>query len=126
MSEVEGCSTCSGTDAPGPRLSRLNAMDILESTDMMLHPENSPLLGLSAKNEQTIVSVKGKRFTSVSQASIPVPSDGWVLFVGVPIEPLIVQRSVGENSGSLIGPLGIKGVKIVEGDCSIPRLWRYN
>lgn len=55
-----------------------------------------------------------------------VPSDGWVLFVGVPIDPLIVQRSVGENSGSLIGPLGTKGVKIVEGDWSIPRLWRYN
>lgn len=55
-----------------------------------------------------------------------VPSDVWVLLVGVPIDPLIVQRSVGENSGSLIGPLGTKGVKIAEGDWSIPRFWRYN
>lgn len=46
--------------------------------------------------------------------------------VGVPVDPLIVQRSVGENSGSLIGPLGTNGFKIVEGDWSIPRLWRYN
>lgn len=46
-----------------------------------------------------------------------------MLMVGV---PLIVQRSVGENSGSLIGPLGANGVRIVEGDWSIPRLWRYN
>lgn len=49
-----------------------------------------------------------------------------MLFDGVPMDPLIVQRSVGENSGSLIGPLGTKGVKMVEGDWSIPRLWRYN
>lgn len=49
-----------------------------------------------------------------------------MLLVGVPTDPLIVQRSVGENSGSLIGPLGANGVKIVEGDWSIPRLWRYN
>lgn len=49
-----------------------------------------------------------------------------MLLVGVPIDPLIVQRSVGENSGSLIGPLGANGVKIVEGDWSIPKLWRYN
>lgn len=47
-----------------------------------------------------------------------------MLFVGV--DPLIVQMSVGENSGSLIGPLGAKGVKIFEGDWSIPKLWRYN
>lgn len=91
----------SGTDTPGPRLSRLRGMDILESTDRMLDLENSPLWGLS-------------------------PSEGCVLLVGVPTDPLIVQRSVGENSGSLIGPLGTNGVKIVEGDCSIPRLWRYN
>lgn len=49
-----------------------------------------------------------------------------MLFDGVPMDPLIVQRSVGENSGSLIGPLGTKGVKMVEGDWSIPRFWRYN
>lgn len=55
-----------------------------------------------------------------------VPSEVWVLLVGVPTDPLIVQRSVGENSGSLIGPLGANGVKIVEGDWSIPRLRRYN
>lgn len=57
---------------------------------------------------------------------VRLPSEGWVLLVGVPTDPLIVQRSVGENSGSLIGPLGANGVKIVEGDWSIPRLWRYN
>lgn len=91
----------SGIHAAGPRLSRLNGMDILESTDRMLDLENSPLWGLP-------------------------PSEGWVLLVGVPIDPLIVQRSVGENSGSLIGPLGANGVKIVEGDWSIPKLWRYN
>lgn len=33
----------SGTDTAGPRLSRLNGNDILESTDRMLHLENSPL-----------------------------------------------------------------------------------
>lgn len=49
-----------------------------------------------------------------------------MLLVGVPTDPLIVQRSVGENSGSLIGPRGANGVKMVEGDWSIPRLWRYN
>ena len=49
-----------------------------------------------------------------------------MLLDGVPIDPLIVQRSVGENSGSLIGPLGAKGFNIVKGDWSIPRLWRYN
>lgn len=37
-----------------------------------------------------------------------------MLLVGV--DPLIVQSSVGENSGSLIGPLGVNGVRIVEGD----------
>ena len=51
-----------------------------------------------------------------------LPSDGCVLFVGVPVEPFNVQRSVGENSGSLIGPLGTKGVRIADGDWSMPRL----
>lgn len=45
-----------------------------------------------------------------------------MLLDGVPVDPLIVQRSVGENSGSLIGPLGTKGVNMFEGDWSIPRL----
>lgn len=49
-----------------------------------------------------------------------------MLLVGVPVDPLIVQNSVGENSGSLIGPLGTNGVRIVDGDWSIPRLRRYN
>lgn len=61
-----------------------------------------------------------------SDLRLHVPSEGWTLLVGVPIDPLIVQKSVGENSGSLIGPLGTNGFKIVEGDWSIPRLWRYN
>lgn len=38
----------------------------------------------------------------------------------------MVHRSVGENSGSLIGPLGANGFKMVDGDWSMPRLWRYN
>lgn len=76
-------------------------MDTLESTDRTLDLENSPLWGLP-------------------------PSEGCSLLVGVPIDPLIVERSVGENSGSLIGPLGANGVRIVEGDWLIPRLWRYN
>lgn len=38
----------------------------------------------------------------------------------------MVRRSVGENSGSLIGPLGANGFKMVDGDWSMPRLWRYN
>lgn len=41
----------SGTDTPGPRLSRLSGMDILESTDRMLDLENSPLWGLSPENK---------------------------------------------------------------------------
>lgn len=49
-----------------------------------------------------------------------------MLLVGVPVDPLIVQNSVGENSGSLIGPLGTNGVRIVDGDWSIPKLRRYN
>lgn len=49
-----------------------------------------------------------------------------MLLVGVPVDPLIVQNSVGENSGSLIGPLGANGFKIVDGDWSMPRLRRYN
>lgn len=49
-----------------------------------------------------------------------------MLLVGVPTDPFTVQRSDGENSGSLIGPLGTNGVKIAEGDWSMPRLWRYN
>lgn len=56
----------------------------------------------------------------------PLPSDAWVLLVGVPVEPLMVHKSVGENSGSLIGPLGAKGVSMVEGDWLIPRFLRYN
>lgn len=52
-----------------------------------------------------------------------IPSDGSVLFVGV--ESFIVQKSVGENSGSLIGPRDTKGFRIVDGDWSIPRLRRY-
>lgn len=49
-----------------------------------------------------------------------------MLLVGVPIDPLIVVNSLGENSGSLIGPLGTNGVRIAEGDWSIPRFWRYS
>lgn len=49
-----------------------------------------------------------------------------MLLVGVQTDPLTVQRSVGENSGSLIGPRRVNGVKMVEGDWSIPRLRRYN
>lgn len=40
----------SGMDTAGPRLSRLNGMDMLESTDRMLHLENSPLWGLPPEN----------------------------------------------------------------------------
>lgn len=54
------------------------------------------------------------------------PSDGCVLLVGVPMEPLMVHKSVGENSGSLIGPRRVNGFKIVEGDWSIPKFKRYN
>lgn len=49
-----------------------------------------------------------------------------MLFVGVPMDPLMVHRSVGENSGSLIGPRSVNGFKIVEGDWSIPKFSRYN
>lgn len=45
-----------------------------------------------------------------------LPSDGCMLLVGVPTESLIVHKSVGENSGSLMGPRRVKGFKIVEGD----------
>lgn len=45
-----------------------------------------------------------------------LPSEGRLLLVGVPTDPLIVQRSVGEYSGSLMGPLGTNVVRIVEGD----------
>lgn len=87
----EGRLICSEMETAGPRLSRLNGKEMLESTDRMLDLEYSPLWGL-------------------------LPSEGWALLVGVPIDPLIVRRSVGENSGSLIGPLGANGVKIVDGD----------
>lgn len=70
---------------------------------------------------------KGKKYCELSRRlAVSLPSDAWMLLVGVPIDPLIVQKSVGENSGSLIGPLGTKGVKMVEGDWSMPRFWRYN
>lgn len=83
-------------DAVGPRLSRLKGTDMVEPTDRTLDLENSPLWGL-------------------------LPSEGWVLFEGVPEDPLLVQRSVGENSGSLMGPLGANGVRIFDGVWSIPR-----
>lgn len=56
------------------------------------------------------------------------PSDDVMLFMGVPPEEksLTVLRSVGENSGSLMGPLGANGVKMSAGDWSMPRFWRYN
>lgn len=54
------------------------------------------------------------------------PSDGCVLLVGVPMEPLMVHKSVGENSGSLIGPRRVNGFRIVEGDWSMPKFRRYN
>lgn len=38
-----------------------------------------------------------------------------MLLVRVPMDPLTVQRSGGEDSGSLIGPLGANGVEMVEG-----------
>lgn len=77
-------------------------MDVLESTESRLDLENSPLWGLP-------------------------PPDGGVLLLEVPLEPPFrVHRDVGENSGSLMGPLGPKGVRMVEGDWSMPRLWRYS
>lgn len=45
-----------------------------------------------------------------------LPSDGCTLLVGVPTEPLMVHKSVGENSGSLMGPRCVNGFKIFEGD----------
>ncbi len=54
------------------------------------------------------------------------PSDGCVLLVDVPMEPLMVHKSVGENSGSLIGPRRVNGFRIVESDWSIPKFKRYN
>lgn len=71
--------------------------------------------------------MRNRRHTHTERlVSWKLPSESWALLVGVPIDPLIVQKSVGENSGSLIGPLGANGVKIVDGDWSMPRLWRYS
>ena len=69
---------------------------------------------------------KSPLYIALDKSIIVVPSEGWLLLVGVPTDPFTVHRSVGENSGSLIGPLGPNGVRIVEGDWSIPRLRRYS
>lgn len=48
--EGETRLVCSGMDTAGPRLSRLNGMDILEPTERILDLENSPLWGLPPEN----------------------------------------------------------------------------
>ncbi len=50
------------------------------------------------------------------------PSDGCVLLVDVPMEPLMVHKSVGENSGSLIGPRRVMDLRLLKVTGRYPNL----